>query len=320
MTNWELPIKQGHMDKADGIYFQNMTKKEIEDRLIKDDIIIIPIGSTENHGDHAPFGEDTLIATRMAELIALKTGCTVAMPTWYGSHPSHHLGMPGTIVIQDKIFIDMVEAVIAGFWNAGFRKQIIVNSHGQEYIIPTAIQQFGKRYQVPALLIHITYFNVIGKSLLDKSYGGSFDTPWVHSDEGETSVALNLLPDMIKMKNAVDTYPKKELPSEHFNSVGGGLNRPINYFDQIGAVGLECEDFPEGCVGSATKAKASKISHALEEYLDYMVKLHDDILKVYPPGKLPKNMSQRPKEEIEALLKGPLQKGGRHLYTISYPC
>jgi len=319
MSKWNLPFTKGHMDKADGLYFQNMTKKQIEERLEKDDIIIIPIGSTENHGAHAPFGEDTLFATRMAEAIALKTGCTIAMPTWYGSHPSHHLGMPGTIILPDKTFISMIEAIIAGFWNAGFRKQIIVNSHGQEYIIPTAIQTFGKRYQVPALIIHITYFNVIGKHLLDKSHGGPLETPWVHSCEGETSVALNLIPDLLNMPDAVNTYPKKELPAEHFNSVGGALNRPVNYYDQIGAVGMETLEFPEGSVGSAKLAQACKVENAIEEYLDYLVKLHDDILRIYPPGKLPKNMTQRPKEEIESLLKGPLKEGGRHLFTVAWP-
>ena len=59
MKMWQIPPKEGHMDKADGIYFQNMNVKEIKERLQKDDIIIIPIGSTECHGEHSPFGEDT---------------------------------------------------------------------------------------------------------------------------------------------------------------------------------------------------------------------------------------------------------------------
>ena len=319
MSKWNLPFTESHMDKADGVYFQNMTTKQIKERLKKDDIILIPIGSTENHGPHAPYGEDTHFATRMAEAIALKTGCTVAMPTWYGSHPYHHLGVPGTVIIPDKTFIDMVTAVIAGFWNAGFRKQILVNSHGQEYIIPVAIQTFGKRYQVPALIIHLSYFWIISKKILDKSHGGVLETPWLHSCEGETSVALNLIPNMINMADAVNVTPKSNLPIEHCDSIGGGLQRPIKYFDQIGNVGLETLEFPDGVLGSPKLADANKVREALEFYMDYVVKLHDDILRIYPPGKLPENMSQRPKEEIEALLKGPYAKGGTHLFTVAWP-
>ena len=59
MSKWEIPPKGGHMDLADGIYFQNMTTKEVEERLKKCDLLILPIGSTENHGPHACYGEDT---------------------------------------------------------------------------------------------------------------------------------------------------------------------------------------------------------------------------------------------------------------------
>ncbi len=317
--NWNLPFKEGHMDKVEGVYFQNMTMSDVRERLKKDDIILIPIGSTETHGDHAPYGEDTLIASRLAEAVALKTGCTVAMPTWYGSHPMHHMGMPGTVLLPDQTFISMVKSVIAGFWNAGFRKQILINAHGQEYVIPVAIQEFGKQFQVPALILHVTWFIAIAKRILDKAHGGPFETPWVHSCEGETSVALNLHPEMMQMDKAVNTYPKGNLPPGHVDRPGHPLNLPIPWYSQIGVVGSEIFEFPEGVVGSAKLADPAKIKGGIEVLLDYLVKLHDDVLEAFPPGKLPPNMTQRPKEEIEALLKGPYEKGGRHLYTAGYP-
>lgn len=51
-----------------------------------------------------------------------------------------------------------------------------------------------------------------------------------------------------------------------------------------------------------------------------MIRLHNDIRAKFPPGVLPeaKYMTQRDKEEIELLLKGP-DNGGRHLYTIAWP-
>ena len=59
MSKWKIPPDGGHMDLATGVYLQNMTGKEIEERLKKNDLIIIPVGSTENHGPHACLGEDT---------------------------------------------------------------------------------------------------------------------------------------------------------------------------------------------------------------------------------------------------------------------
>ncbi len=124
MTDWNLPPKGGHMDLPDGIYLQNMNIAEIKERVKKNDVVIIPVGSTENHGPAACIGEDTFLVTRMAELVAQKTGCTVAQPIWYGSHPYHHVGMPGTIIVPEEIFKGLLRSVITGLWNMGLRKQI----------------------------------------------------------------------------------------------------------------------------------------------------------------------------------------------------
>jgi creatinine amidohydrolase/Fe(II)-dependent formamide hydrolase-like protein len=321
MSKWKLPPEGGHLDKADGIYLQNMTGKQVQQRLKKNDIIILPIGSTEAHGPHAPSGEDTLLVTRMAELLAQQTGCTVAQPIWYGSHPYHHLGMPGTIVIPEETFIAYLRAVIAGLWNAGFRKQILFNGHGQDYAIPVALHQFAKKYQVPALLINVNWWFIIKEHIRDKAHGGPFETPFVHADECETSYSLALFPEMISMPDAVDTAGESLIPPGHIDGSGSAYNRPIPFWQHIGASAIEIVATPEGVVGSATLAEAKKAEGGLHAILDYLEKLITDILATYPPGKLPpaEKITQRSAAEIEALLKGPLAKGGKHLYTVAYP-
>ena len=67
MGDWELPPKGGHMERPDGVYYQTMNMTQINERLKKNDLIIIPVGSTECHGAAQPLGEDTFLVTRMAE-------------------------------------------------------------------------------------------------------------------------------------------------------------------------------------------------------------------------------------------------------------
>ena len=208
MGKWKFPPDGGHMEKPTQIYLQTMTGLEVKERLKKNDLIILPIGSTEAHGAHACSGEDTFLVTRMAEAVAQKTGCTVAEPIWYGSHPYHHLGMPGTVVVPEETFIANLRAVIAGLWNAGFRKQILFNGHGQDYAIPVAMHQFGKKYQIPMLLVNVNWWFVIPEHIRDKAHGGPFETPFVHGDECETSFSMALFPEIIQMKDAVDTAGK----------------------------------------------------------------------------------------------------------------
>lgn len=320
MASWNLP-GPGHMDRATGIYLQNMTGKEAQERLEKNDILIVPIGATEAHGPHAPSGEDTFLVTRLAEAVAERTGCTVAQPLWYGSHPYHHLGMPGTVVIPEDVLCAYIRAMIAGFWNMGFRKQIFLNGHGQEWVIPTAMHQFGKRYQVPCLLISVDWWHTIKEHVRDKAHGGPYETPFIHADECETSASLTLFPEMVKMEDAVDTTPKSFLPKGHFNLSADAYEEPLLWWEHVGNVGMEVICFPEGIVGSGTLAEAQKARPGIEACLDYLVKLHDDILKTFPVGKLPPTelFTMRDKDEVDALLKGPFKKGGKHLYTVAYP-
>jgi creatinine amidohydrolase len=308
------------MDKRTGIYLQNMTWKEIEERLKKNDVLIVPLGSTEAHGPHAPLGEDIWLVCRMAELVAERTGCTVAQPLWYGSHPYHHLGMPGTVVIPEDVFTAFVRAMIAGFWNMGFRKQILLNGHGHEYVIPTAIHQFAKRYKVPAVIINLNWYHAIPDHFKTKEQGGVYETPFIHADEVETSWSLALFPEMIEMKDAVDTNPFGFLPEGHIDKAGNLLRRPIAWYGHVGGGPIEVKAYIEGVVGKATLARAEKAYPGVEALLDYMVKLVNDILERFPPGQLPpiELVTERDKEELEAVLRGPLQ-GGKSIYTLAYP-
>lgn len=310
------------MEKQSGIYFQNMTMKQVQERLKKNDLIMIPVGSSENHGPHACVGEDTYLVCRMAELVAEKTGCTVAQPVWYGSHPYHHMGMPGTILVDDDVFKATLRNVMAGFWNTGFRKQILFNGHGQEYVIPSAIHQFAKRYQVPGVFINLNWWQISPQHIKDKEHGGPFDTPFIHADEVETSYSLALFPELIRMEDAVDSNVYGFLPNhgKHVDKAANAYQRPISWYGQMGASAMEVYAYPQGVVGKATLARAEKAHAGVEAVLDYMVELHDAVMSKFPAGVLPpvEEVTQRSKEDIEAVVKGPF-KGGRHIYTLAYP-
>ena len=320
MSKWSFPPEGGHMEKPSKIYYQTMTKKDVEERLKVNDILLIPLGSTENHGDGQPYGEDTFIVTRMAEMIAQKTGCTVSEPVWFASHPFSHLGQKGTVPIPDQVNSAYIRALICGFWNTGFRKQIYMGSHGQEYIIPSAIQEWGKRYQVPAVIIFLDVTKIMGDGLKDKAHGGPFETPFRHGDEAENSLCLALFPEFVQMENVVDTKTWGFLPEGHIDKGGDIYNYPIPGQSHIGGGGVEFALYPEGVFGKPSLAKAEKAYRAIETYLDYVVRLHDDILEKFPPGVLPesKYMTQRDKAEIDKLLKGP-SDGGKHIYTLGWP-
>ena len=320
-SKWHLP-PEGQMDKASGIYFQTMTMKELAERRKKNDVLIIPIGSSETHGPGEPIGEDTFMVTRMAEEVARVTGCTVAQPLWYGTHPYHHLGMPGTIVIPDHTFAVYIQAMIAGFWNAGFRKQILLSGHGQEWVIPSAIHRFTMQYQVPCVLAMLHWWFAAGKLSMDEAHGGPFTTPLVHACEVETSYTMALCPEMVKEEDLIDVPLLRPYTSGHVDGASEENHYPIKWWAQEGLkCGVEVQIYPEGNLGASTRASAEKAVPGVEAVLDFLEVLVNDILEVFPPGKLPpaSEFTQRSGPDFDAVMKQPFEEGWKHLYTLGWP-
>jgi len=140
-----------------GSYIQTTTRWKVEENRKKNDIVFIPVGCTELHGQHLPSASDTLYVSQICEGVRRfteKRGTPVNLalpPLNYGGHPYHHMGMPGTVIVREHVVREMMIDVMLGLWNDGFRKQLIVNNHGQLWMLESAVQEFMKRYQLPGI-------------------------------------------------------------------------------------------------------------------------------------------------------------------------
>ncbi len=63
------------------------------------------------------------------------------------------------------------ESHYRGLLNSGFRKQILPNGHGPDYVIPLAMHQFAKKYQVPVILVNVNWWFIIPEYI-------SRQSPW----------------------------------------------------------------------------------------------------------------------------------------------
>ena len=146
LKEYEVP-SPSELGKA-GSYIQTTPRARQIEKRRKNDIVIIPVGTTENHGDHANSGLDNFMVTQICEGVrryTAKKGREVnlaAPPLNYGGHPYHHLGMPGTIMVPQEVVVETLIYVMLGLWNDGYRKQIIINNHGQLWMLETALHEF----------------------------------------------------------------------------------------------------------------------------------------------------------------------------------
>jgi creatinine amidohydrolase len=99
------------------VWIQNLTWEEVKQKTTESKgTIILPVGSTEQHGCHLPVGTDTMAANSVAEAAALKANILVAPPLWFGWSP-HHLVLPGTITIRAEVLLEVVFDIIKSLYS-----------------------------------------------------------------------------------------------------------------------------------------------------------------------------------------------------------
>lgn len=80
----------------------DMTWEDAKERIERGDVVIFPLGATEQHGQYLPIGTDSFAAIDLAEAAARKTQAVVAPPVWYGMS-AHRMVLPGTISIRPEM-------------------------------------------------------------------------------------------------------------------------------------------------------------------------------------------------------------------------
>ena len=324
LAEYEIP-SPGEIEKP-GSYIQNTIRKELVDNRRKNDIVLIPVGSTENHGNHTISGFDTIQVTRIAEAVRRKTKkkgtpVNLAFPINYGIHPPWHQGMPGTAMVSDNAFEETIMHVMYGLWNDGFRKHILINNHAQQNEIEKAVKRFMNTFQLPGFYLALEWHRAVREFFEIEAYGGKFKTRFVHADEAETSIGLLLMPEMVNMEHAVDTSPMKDykyLPDGHFDKSVEDLYRPNTYKTRAGDIPLELVSTPEAVVGNATLADAQKAKRAIAAICEYLVLLNDEILQTWPAGTVPEpeKTTFRTNREMEPYLKEPGSRGWKSVYSL----
>jgi len=307
-----------------GSYIQTTIRHQLEANRRKNDIVFIPVGCTELHGRHTVSAADTLFVSAIVEGVrryTAKRGAPVNLalpPLMYGAHPYHHLGMPGTVIVRENVVRELMIDVMLGLWNDGFRKQIIVNNHGQLWVLVSAVQQFQKRYQLPGIFRVVDWHRAVREFFRTRDRGGQWETDFVHADESETSLALLLFPEMVDMDYAVDTEGISYLPDGHFDKSVDPFGRPSRWSEGEGHFAIEIAATPEGVVGKAKAGAAYKAKRPLAAILRYLTLVHDEILEAFPPGQVPpvEMVTLRTEEEMEPFLREPLSEGWRPVYAL----
>lgn len=106
-------------------------------------VLILPVGSTEQHGHALPLATDTVRAELVARRVAARfaPGEVAVLPTLaYGISP-HHRRLPGTLTLPPRLYCELVVSLCEAMADTGWRKLLVVNGHGGNNAALTLVQQ-----------------------------------------------------------------------------------------------------------------------------------------------------------------------------------
>ncbi|MBD2088732.1 creatininase family protein [Microcoleus sp. FACHB-1515] len=121
------------------------TWPEVEDYLTRSQALILPIGSTEQHGPTGLIGTDAICAEAIAKGVGEVTGAIVA-PTINVGMALHHTAFPGSISLRPSTLILVIRDYLVSLTRAGFTKFFFINGHGGN--MATLKAAFSETYEV----------------------------------------------------------------------------------------------------------------------------------------------------------------------------
>ena len=140
------------------------------------DLALLPVGSTEQHGPHAPLGTDAIAAQAVAQAGADATDREVVIaPSIDVGVSEEHRAFSGSLWVSEDTFRAYVRETIEALAHHGFERVVIVNGHGGNTAalreVCARISRGGDAYVVP-----FTWFEAIDPDGIEMGHAGPVET------------------------------------------------------------------------------------------------------------------------------------------------
>ena len=254
-------------------FLERMTWPEVEARIAGGvDAVLVPIGTTEQHGHHMPLDTDCVIArslcARAAELGETEGVSVLVAPTLNVTLSWYHMQFPGSMRLSTTTFLQVFREVCDSLVHHGFQNLIAVNGHGGNIAALTVavnhyLETTGRR------VFLVQWWDLAADVL------ASVEGPMIHAEEAETSLALALGQRVLMEEATRDAYDRGQavkdagLPWTSFGKYamahrGPGVIVPMDMLRDI---------TESGVVGDATKATRETGEKVLEVLIPRIVQV-----------------------------------------------
>jgi len=218
------------------------------------DLAVLPVGSTEQHGPHAPLGTDVLTAEAVAEAgVERYDGEVVVAPAIPVGVAEEHRQFPGTLWVSEETFRSYVRETVDSLADHGWDRVVLVNGHGGNV---DALREVAGRIvrRDDAYAVPFTWFDSVGDHSADMGHGGPL----------ETAVLRAVAPELVR-EDRIDEA--REGASDGWGEWVSGVN-----------LAFDSAEFSEnGVVGDPDEGDAERGEELLDLAADALAALLDAI-------------------------------------------
>lgn len=185
--------------------FGELTFPEIGEAAKKDALIVLPIGTTEEHGPHLPVDTDARIARALGEALVSALHADGRIPALlmeticYGYSMRIIQRWPGTVVIRSRVLMDMVFDICCSIIQMGFNKIMLLDTHGHHGAALGVVSR--EVADATSHAIAVVAPQVMTREVFAR-YRKSAHGGEIHGGEWETSLVLFLSPELVEMSKA----------------------------------------------------------------------------------------------------------------------
>jgi creatinine amidohydrolase len=238
-----------------------LTWVEAHEAVAQKRVIIMPVGTLENQSLHNLLGYDAIVAERLGEAAALRTGSLLAPTIPYGCSQLFQ-NYPGTVVWRFETLLAVLQDTVASFRRHGFTHILLLNNH---FPNEPAVEVMARELRATdGTLVASIIPHKLARDLSKDLYVGHPDAV-VHGSDPGTSLMLHLVGEDMRMDAAqkVTALPLQGLAIESPNSVK---------FDQSTVnIYMDMQDMhPYGGTGDALFASADKGETIFNRMLDFV--------------------------------------------------
>ena len=173
---------------------KNMRPLDIAKLIERDQRLIVPVGTCEQHGPHMPLSCDTIVVERLSSDLSAQFGVLLAPTVEYGVNVETDRGFAGNASIRKKTLHRMLNDLLDTWESTGFREFILLTAHEHDPHLEAMSTVITSQARVRVV-------DIFGVHFADLLEGQSEP---MHGDEVDTSLLLYIAPELVDMTLAQD--------------------------------------------------------------------------------------------------------------------